>query len=113
VTNAEIERALKTLAPGSPYTLVGDDYAGLDWLDGGVTKPTEGEITGQIAVDLAADIAGAYIGQRVAAELAAGMTESSMVQALWAKVMETNSTPADTLHAIRVKARVDYPEEAP
>jgi hypothetical protein len=113
LTNAEIERALKTLAPGSPYTLVGDDYAGLDWLDGGVTEPTEGEITDQIAVDLAADIAGAYIVQRATAELAGGMTESAMVQALWAKVMETDSTPANTLHAIRVKAREDYPAESP
>ena len=33
--------ALQTLAPGSQWTLTGDEYSGLDWISKDIKKPTE------------------------------------------------------------------------
>lgn len=41
--------ALVALRPGAPWTLDGEDYSGLIWLDNKTTKPTESEINAEIA----------------------------------------------------------------
>jgi hypothetical protein len=38
-----IPEALASLRPGAQWTLSGEDYKGLDWLDESQTKPTEKE----------------------------------------------------------------------
>ena len=38
-----IPDALQALKPGAQWTLIGDEYSGLEWLDGSHTKPTETE----------------------------------------------------------------------
>ena len=38
-----IPEALQSLKPGAQWSLSGDDYAGLDWLDEEQTQPTEEE----------------------------------------------------------------------
>ena len=40
----KIPSALQELKPGATWTLRGDNYSGLEWLDSGQTKPTETEI---------------------------------------------------------------------
>ena len=40
--------ALQELKPGATWTLNGDNYSGLEWLDSGQTKPTETEINNKI-----------------------------------------------------------------
>ena len=45
----DIPTALQSLKPGAEWTLRGDEYSGLDWLDSGQTKPTETEINNKIA----------------------------------------------------------------
>ena len=37
-------KALKKLRPNAQWTWIGEDYAGLEWLDTEQTKPTETEI---------------------------------------------------------------------
>ena len=44
-----IPDALQALKPGAEWTLRGDDYSGLEWVDSGQTKPTETEINSKIA----------------------------------------------------------------
>ena len=44
----DIPAALQSLKPGAQWTLRGDDYSGLEWLDSGQTKPTETELTNKI-----------------------------------------------------------------
>ena len=44
-----IPSALQALKPGAQWTLRGDEYSGLEWLDSGQTKPTETEINSKIA----------------------------------------------------------------
>jgi predicted nuclease with TOPRIM domain len=44
----DITRALKSLRPGAEWTLRGDDYEGLQWLDKTQSKPTEEEINQEI-----------------------------------------------------------------
>ena len=44
-----IPEALRVLKPGAEWVLRGDDYSGLEWLDGSQTKPTEIEINNKIA----------------------------------------------------------------
>tara|TARA_Y100001937_G_scaffold56022_1_gene77041 strand:- start:219 stop:590 length:372 start_codon:yes stop_codon:yes gene_type:complete len=43
-----IPSALQELKPGATWTLNGDNYSGLEWLDSGQTKPTETEINNKI-----------------------------------------------------------------
>ena len=45
-----ITSALSELKPNAEWTLRGDTYAGLEWLDKNQTKPTEEEINTKIAV---------------------------------------------------------------
>jgi hypothetical protein len=40
--------ALNALRPGAAWSLEGDTYAGLDWLDGEQAKPTEAETTAKL-----------------------------------------------------------------
>ena len=44
-----IVSALLELKPGAEWTLRGDTYAELEWLDGSQPKPTEDEVTAKIA----------------------------------------------------------------
>ncbi len=44
----KIPSALQELKPGATWTLRGNDYSGLEWLDSGQTKPTETEINNKI-----------------------------------------------------------------
>ena len=49
-----IPEALQSLKPGAQWTLRGDNYSGLEWLDSGQTKPTETEVTNKVtALDAA------------------------------------------------------------
>ena len=45
----DITKALLALRPGSPWTLDGDDYSGLTWLDDKTVQPTEEEVNAEIA----------------------------------------------------------------
>ena len=45
----DIGSALQALKPGAEWTLIGDEYSGLEWLDSGQTKPTETEVNSKIA----------------------------------------------------------------
>ena len=44
-----IASALQVLKPGAEWTLRGEDYSGLEWLDSSQTKPTETEVNSKIA----------------------------------------------------------------
>ena len=44
-----IAESIATLKPGAQWTLNGDDYSGLTWLDSSQTKPTETEVNSKIA----------------------------------------------------------------
>ena len=44
----DIGSALQALKPGAEWTLRGDDYSGLEWLDSSQTKPTETEVNNKI-----------------------------------------------------------------
>jgi len=44
-----IPQALQVLKPGAEWTLRGEDYSGLEWLDSKQTKPTETEVNSKIA----------------------------------------------------------------
>ena len=45
----DITHAIQSLKPGAEWTLRGNDYSGLKWLDSKQTKPTETEINSKIA----------------------------------------------------------------
>ena len=45
----DIPSALQALKPGAQWTLRGDEYSGLEWLDSKQTKPTETEVTNKLA----------------------------------------------------------------
>jgi len=43
-----IVEALQSLRPNANWSLIGDTYDGLDWIDESQTKPTEEEINNEI-----------------------------------------------------------------
>ena len=45
----DIPAALQALKPGAQWTLRGDDYSGLEWVDSSQTKPTETEVNSKIS----------------------------------------------------------------
>ena len=45
----DIPSALQELKPGAQWTLRGEDYSGLEWLDSSQTKPTETEVYSKIS----------------------------------------------------------------
>ena len=45
----DIPDALQALKPGAQWTLNGDDYSGLTWLDSSQTKPTATEVNSKIS----------------------------------------------------------------
>ena len=45
----DITTALIALKPAAEWTLNGNDYSGLTWLDSGQTKPTETEVNSKIS----------------------------------------------------------------
>ena len=45
----DIPSALQSLKPRAQWTLRGNDYSGLEWIDSSQTKPTETEVTNKIA----------------------------------------------------------------
>ncbi len=50
MTNADkIVKALKDLRPNAQWSLTGETYEGLEWLETETTKPTEAEIEAAIA----------------------------------------------------------------
>ena len=44
-----ISDAIIELKPGADYIVRGEDYSGIEWLDGSQTKPTETEISNKIS----------------------------------------------------------------
>ena len=49
MSNIRITDALQALRPNSEYSVIGNVYSGIDWLDKSQTKPTEGEVKNKIA----------------------------------------------------------------
>ena len=49
MSNIRITDALQALRPNSEYSVTGNVYSGIDWLDKSQTKPTEQEIETKIA----------------------------------------------------------------
>ena len=45
----DIPKALQSLKPGAEWNLLGDNYSGIEWLDGSQTKPTETEVNSKIS----------------------------------------------------------------
>ncbi len=45
----DIPAALQALKPTSEWTLSGNDYSGIEWLDSSQTKPTETEVNSKIS----------------------------------------------------------------
>lgn len=49
-THQQIVDAIQSLKVGAEWNMSGQEYTGLTWLDGVITKPTEQEILDQIAL---------------------------------------------------------------
>ena len=45
----DITHALQSLKPGAAWSLNGEDYSGLNWLDSEQTQPTETEVNSKIS----------------------------------------------------------------
>ena len=60
----DIVKSLRYLVPRAVYTVTGNDYAGIDWLDTEIPKPTEAELEAAYVIVLAQESAADYEKQR-------------------------------------------------
>lgn len=44
-----IDKALMSLRPNAQWTMVGESYSNIEWLDQEQTKPTEAEVNAEVA----------------------------------------------------------------
>ena len=61
-----IDKALASLVPNAEWIVEGDTYDGIQWLDQDKTKPTEEEVTNEVARLNAELVANAYQQKRLA-----------------------------------------------
>ena len=104
-----ITQAVLRLRPGAAFMQEGDELSGLTWLDEVLVQPTDPQIEAEIAViEAEIDAAGtAELRKKVNAER--GATPEAMIEALWKKTMESDSTAADALQVIRGQVASEYP----
>tara|TARA_B100001287_G_scaffold276265_1_gene286473 strand:- start:2398 stop:2742 length:345 start_codon:yes stop_codon:yes gene_type:complete len=103
-------QALKNLTPNAQFTLVGNSYDGLEWLDTSITKPTEAQIEAECAKLKTEYDALQYSRDRERAYNRADLFDHALLIALWEKVMESDSTAADALQVLRNKVKTDNPK---
>ena len=61
-----IDKALANLVPNSSWIVEGDTYDGIQWLDKNKTKPTEEEVTNEVARLKLELVANSYKQKRLA-----------------------------------------------
>ena len=61
-----IDKALANLVPNSSWIVEGDTYDGIQWLDKNKTKPTEKEVTNEVARLKLELVANSYKQKRLA-----------------------------------------------
>lgn len=62
---SDVTKALLKLRPGAKWTVDGNSYAGITWLDDSQTKPSEEEINAELALQRAEIASTEYQRQRV------------------------------------------------
>ncbi len=62
---SDLTKAIISLHPEAKWSLDGNDYAGLQWLSEDITKPTEEELTNELASLETEATANAYKEKRV------------------------------------------------
>ena len=103
-------QALKNLTPNAKFTLVGNDYEGLEWFSEDITKPTKAQIEAECAKLKTEHDALQYSRDRERAYNKAELYDHELLIALWEKVMESDSTAADALQVKRNKVKTDNPK---
>ena len=96
--------ALHILKPGAEWTIRGEEYAGLEWLDGSQTKPTESEIS---AIDSQVDAKVAESAVIAARKLA---YPGNFLEAYTEKEIGGDSTKWDAYVIAYNKVRADNPK---
>jgi hypothetical protein len=104
-----ITQAVLRLQPGGAFSQVGDGLDGLTWLDEVLTRPTDPAIEAEVAV-IEAEISASVTAElRKKVKVDRGATPEALVEALWQKIMETDSTAADALQVVRDQVDTEYP----
>lgn len=62
---SDVTKALLKLRPGAKWTVDGNSYAGITWLDDSQTKPSEEEINAELALQQVEIASTEYQRQRV------------------------------------------------
>lgn len=104
-----ITQAVLRLQPGAAFAQFGDGLDGLEWLDEVLTRPTDPAIEAEVEV-IEAEMAAAVTTElRKKVKVDRGATPEALVEALWQKIMESDSTAADALQVVRDQVDTEYP----
>lgn len=113
MTNLTITAALMRLCPEAEFVVVGDDLTAITWLDQVQTRPTDQQITDEVAVVEQEIAEGLYLVNREAAYVERGLTTRAMVEALWLLVMEEDNTSSTEIQTIRDQVNNEFPDSNP
>jgi hypothetical protein len=104
-----ITQAITRLQPGAAFYVAGDGLDGITWLDEVLTQPTDPAITAEVEVIEAEIAASVTVELRKKVKVDRGATPEALVEALWQKVMESDSTAADAMQVVRDQVDTEYP----
>ena len=113
MTTLTITAALMRLRPEAEFVVVGDDLTAITWLDQVQTRPTDQDITDEVAVVEQEIADGLYLVNREAAYVERGLTTGAMLEALWMRVMESDTSASTDLQTIRDQVKNEFPEVNP
>ncbi|MCP4545956.1 MAG: hypothetical protein GY835_05760 [bacterium] len=102
-------KAIQHLVPGAEFTIEGDDYDGIRWLDLDNVCPSRDEIERELQRMGQERQETAYQSQRRAAYLRAGLTPEALLVALWEAVVEERDDGLIELQAKREAIKSQYP----
>lgn len=97
---------LSKIYPGKQWSMSGDDYKGLVWLDEG-DQPTQEQLDQEYADYRKQND---YIFSRENAYLNAGLTLEKLVVDMWEKEVEGNPASSIATQAIREQIKLQYPK---
>lgn len=96
--------------PDSQWSLDGDDYEGLQWMDNSIPKPSREELDNAYADYMRKH---GYVSKRERAYEDRGCTTHALICALWERVVEGRPEESDAIQIIRESVKEDFPKPEP
>lgn len=93
--------------PEAQWTMDGDDYDGIEWLDNSTPKPSREELDNAYEKYMRKH---GYISKRERSYVERGCTIDALICALWERVVEGRPGDSEDLQLIRESVKQEFPK---